>query len=393
MITPSQIREKNLSTVQSGGYDKEEVNALLAQIVESYQAVYDENKELYRKMEILAGKIEEYRSEEDSIKTALITAQKMADRIAKDAKEKAEEKLSASAATAQQTVTDAKEKADKMVAEARTYAANFTKEKQDAAESIITEAEAKANDAIDGAKVVAQEMLNQAKQLSEELMSKAKSEKAYHEQLIEKLRSESKSFKDSLLSLYESQMDRLGDMVDLKPQVDEDQAHIDSVESEMNQIISNIDEINKLQSQTVDAPTEEAAAQAPTAENTKGDTDDDQVDQIIDEIEEKQAPAASPEEASSALNAFTEDEITPLDENAPTISEIDEEPELEQVPPQQEEKTLFDDQAAMPFEDYFHVKSGDERTSETISLTAPDEDEYEEEEGSSKLRGFFKKKK
>lgn len=54
-------------------------------------------------------------------------------------------------------------------------------------------------------------------------------------------------------------MDRLGDMVDLKPQVDEDQAHIDSVESEMNQIISNIDEINKLQSQTVDAPTEEAA--------------------------------------------------------------------------------------------------------------------------------------
>ena len=44
MITPSQIREKNLSTVQSGGYDKEEVNALLAQIVESYQAVYDENK-------------------------------------------------------------------------------------------------------------------------------------------------------------------------------------------------------------------------------------------------------------------------------------------------------------------------------------------------------------
>ena len=52
MITPSQIREKNLSTVQSGGYDKEEVNALLSQIVESYQAVYDENKELYRKMEI-----------------------------------------------------------------------------------------------------------------------------------------------------------------------------------------------------------------------------------------------------------------------------------------------------------------------------------------------------
>ena len=386
MITPSQIQEKNLSTVQSGGYDKQEVNELLAQIVESYQAVYDENKELYRKMEILAGKIEEYRGEEDSIKTALITAQKMADRITKDAREQAEEKLSDSAATAQQTVTDAKEKADKMVAEARTYAANFTKEKQDAAESIITEAESKANDAIDGAKVVAQDMLNQAKQLSEELLSKARSEKAYHEQLIDKLRSESKNFKDSLLALYESQMERLGNMMELKPQVEQEQADIDTVESEMNQIISNIDEINKLQTQAADQSAQDDAAASQ----------DDQVDQIIDEIEEnaeQQTSAASPEEVSSAVHAFSEDEITPLDENAPTISEIDEEPELEQVSSQQEEKTLFDDQAAMPFEEYFHVKSGDERTSETISLTAPDEDEYDEDEGSSKLRGFFKKKK
>lgn len=390
MITPSQIREKRLSTVQNGGYDKEEVNTLLAQIVESYQAVFDENKELYRKMEILAGKIEEYRSEEDSIKTALITAQKMADRITKDAKEKAEEKLSESAATAQQTVTDAKEKADKMVAEARTYAANFTKEKQEAAESIISEAESKANEAINGAKVVAQEMLNQAKQLSEDLVSKAKSEKAYHEQLIEKLRNESKSFKDSLLSLYESQMSRLGDMVDLKPQVEQDQANIDSVESEMNQIISNIDEINKLQSKEDDAAAE-AEDDAPKV------ADDAQVDEIIDEIEEnaEHTPAASPEEVNSALHAFTEDEITPLDENAPTINEIDEEPELEKVAPAPAEQTLFDEQASMPFEDYFHVKSGETRTDETISLTAPDEDEdeYDEVEGSSKLRGFFKKKK
>lgn len=386
MITPSQIREKNLSTVQNGGYDKEEVNALLDQIAESYQAVYDENKELYRKMEILAGKIEEYRGEEDSIKTALITAQKMADRITKDAREQAEEKLSDSAATAQQTVTDAKEKADKMVAEARTYAANFTKEKQDAAESIITEAESKANDAIDGAKVVAQDMLNQAKQLSEDLLSKARSEKAYHEQLIDKLRSESKSFKDSLLALYESQMERLGNMMELKPQVEQEQSDIDAVESEMNQIISNIDEINKLQTQAADQSAQDATAPSR----------DDQVDQIIDEIEEnaeQQTPAASPEEVSSAVHAFSEDEITPLDENAPIINEIEEEPELEQVTPQQEEQTLFDDQAAMPFEDYFHVKSGDERTSETISLTAPDEDENDEDEGSSKLRGFFKKKK
>lgn len=384
MITPSQIREKNLATVQNGGYDKSEVNELLAEVVESYEAVYEENRELYRKMEILAGKIEEYRSEEDSIKTALITAQKMADRITKDAQEKAEEKLTESAATAQQTVMDAKAKADKMISEARTYAANFTKEKQDAAESIINEAEDKANEAINGAKVVAQNILNQAKQLSDDLVSKAKTEKEYHEDLVSKLKLESNSFKDSLLSLYETQMNRLREMVELKPEVDADNAKIEAVESEMNQIISDINEINKLQSQAAAQPETDSAA-----------VDDAQVDEIIDEIEElaEEEPeeAVNPEVVNSALNAFSADEITPLDKNAAYISEIDEEPELEKIAP--EDAPLFDAEGdAMPFENYFNVKKNEVRTEETISLIPPEDDD-EEEEDTSKFKGFFKKKK
>ena len=61
MITPRQIREKKISTVERDGYDRNEVNELLVDIIESYEAVCEENKELYRKMEILANRIEEYR--------------------------------------------------------------------------------------------------------------------------------------------------------------------------------------------------------------------------------------------------------------------------------------------------------------------------------------------
>lgn len=390
MITPSQIREKNLSTVQNGGYDKDEVNELLADVVESYEAVYNENKELYRKMEILANKIEEYRSEEDSIKTALITAQKMADRITKEAKEKAEEKLTESAATAQQTVMDAKEKADKMISEARTYVSDFTKEKQTAAESIINEAEGKANEAIDGAKLVAQNILNQAKQLSDELVTKAKAEKEYHETLVSKLKSESDGFKNSLMSLYQTQMEHLREMVELKPEVEEDNEKIKAVESEMNQIISDIDEINKLQSQPV---AEEPAAQDEKPEADEDNTSSDEtVDEIIDEIEEAEATreTVSKDEVDSALNAFSTDEITPLDENATYISEIDEEPEMEKVEPAKD--SLFEQEGeAMPFENYFNVKKEDVRTDETISLIPPEEED--EEEDSSRFKGFFKKKK
>ena len=90
MITPSDIRDKSFSTTRDGGYDVKEVNAFLDSVTDSYSAVIGENKELFRKMEILANKIEEYREEEDSIKSALITAQKTADSISKQAKDGAE---------------------------------------------------------------------------------------------------------------------------------------------------------------------------------------------------------------------------------------------------------------------------------------------------------------
>lgn len=119
MITPSQIRQRKISTVEGGGYDRNEVNELLLEVIESYEAVYAENKELYRKMEILANRIEEYRADEDTIKNAFITAQKTADKLMNETKQKAAESLEESAKTAQKTVVDAKEKADKIISRNR----------------------------------------------------------------------------------------------------------------------------------------------------------------------------------------------------------------------------------------------------------------------------------
>ena len=77
MITPSQIRQKKISTVEGGGYDRNEVNELLLEVIESYEAVYAENKELYRKMEILANRIEEYRADKILLKTHLLRHKKL----------------------------------------------------------------------------------------------------------------------------------------------------------------------------------------------------------------------------------------------------------------------------------------------------------------------------
>lgn len=416
MITPSQIREKKISTVESGGYDRDEVNELLLDIIESYEAIFDENKELYRKMEVLANRIEEYRADEDSIKTALITAQKMASQVTREAKEKADKSLADSAASAQQTVVDAKEKADKIIGEAREYVAGLTKEKAQAADEIVSEAQKKANEAIDSARVVAGNALSQARKLAGEIVNKAKAEKDYHSEIVSKLRDESKDFRATLVGLYEAQLDKLKDMVSEPDTFEKDSESIEELEKELNTLMENIAEVvgDEAEPETAEEPEQDATAEETVetaaedeieendeeeeiseAEEIEEISDDaeeqsvlsemDEVDEIIDELEssdtyaplrEAEDEPVSEEEVSNAIDAFTADEITPIEEGAKTIPVIEDEPEFE---------------SAMPFENYFNVKKENERTNETISLIPPDDDE-EEDEG-SRFKGFFKKKK
>ncbi len=416
MITPSQIREKKISTVESGGYDRDEVNELLLDIIESYEAIFDENKELYRKMEVLANRIEEYRADEDSIKTALITAQKMASQVTREAKEKADKSLADSAASAQQTVVDAKEKADKIIGEAREYVAGLTKEKAQAADEIVSEAQKKANEAIDSARVVAGNALSQARKLAGEIVNKAKAEKDYHSEIVSKLRDESKDFRATLVGLYEAQLDKLKDMVSEPDTFEKDSESIEELEKELNTLMENIAEVvgDEAEPETAEEPEQDATAEETVetddedeieenseegevseAEEIEEISDDaeeqsvssemDEVDEIIDELEssdtyaplrEAEEEPVSEEDVSNAIDAFTADEITPIEEGAKTIPVIEDEPEFE---------------SAMPFENYFNVKKENERTNETISLIPPDDDE-EEDEG-SRFKGFFKKKK
>ena len=418
MITPNQIREKTISTVESGGYDKTEVNELLLEVIESYEAVYTENKELYRKMEILANRIEEYRADEDSIKTALITAQKMASQVVNEAKEKAEKTVSESASSAQQTVLDAKEKAEKIISEARDYVASLTQEKEKAAQEIVSGAESKANEAIDSAKIVAQNVLDKAKTLSKELVEKAKEEKTYHEELASRLKTESKGFKESLISLYETQLGRLKDLAEDFDIASDDTSPADAIENEINSLISSIDEITgenvdeavvePAQEEIEDQEADEAVAEAIEAEDVdeveaeeeefviqeteasqqegiSEAEEDAEVDSIIEELEASQPDELEdfeeideePQDIGQAIDAFSSDEITPIADSTPSIPVIEDEPEFESEP--------------MPFESYFNVnKSDPHNTDETISLIPPDDDD---EDDNTKFKGFFKKKK
>ena len=89
MMTPDSIANKRFDKAM-GGYRQDEVDAFLEQIANEFRALQAEKDALERKVEVLANKIEEYREDEDSLRSALIGAQKLGDSVIRESKSKAE---------------------------------------------------------------------------------------------------------------------------------------------------------------------------------------------------------------------------------------------------------------------------------------------------------------
>lgn len=90
MLTPNEISNRKFEKSPFGGYKPEEVDSFLAEIAISYERLFEAKEAAEEKMEVLAEKLEEYRANEDSLRTVLIGAQKLGDNIIRDSKAKAE---------------------------------------------------------------------------------------------------------------------------------------------------------------------------------------------------------------------------------------------------------------------------------------------------------------
>ena len=88
MLTPQEVASRAFTRVSFGGYNMSMVDEFLDELTDDYTALYKENTALKAKMKILVDKVEEYRSTEDSMRTALLTAQKMATSMVAEAEEK-----------------------------------------------------------------------------------------------------------------------------------------------------------------------------------------------------------------------------------------------------------------------------------------------------------------
>ena len=123
MITAQDIREKTFEKSKFGGYDMAQVDEFLEELADDLTNSQKEVAVLKSKMKVLVDKIEEYRNNEAALNKSILSAQKLAQEIETEARDKAAK-----------VVADAEKKADETVGSI-TARAEFEEKRLAAAEA------------------------------------------------------------------------------------------------------------------------------------------------------------------------------------------------------------------------------------------------------------------
>ena len=109
MLTPQEVSSHAFPKAVMGGYNMSAVDEFLDELTEDYSALYKENTALKAKLKVLVEKVEDYRATEDSMRATLLTAQKMADNIVREAETKRDMILARADLDVQDRVNELKE--------------------------------------------------------------------------------------------------------------------------------------------------------------------------------------------------------------------------------------------------------------------------------------------
>ena len=89
MFTPREIRD-TVFDKGARGYNTEDVDAFLAQLADQIETLQTEKADAESKMMMLAERLEGYRKDEDTLRSALITSERLKEAVMTEARQKAE---------------------------------------------------------------------------------------------------------------------------------------------------------------------------------------------------------------------------------------------------------------------------------------------------------------
>ncbi|MFD2116207.1 DivIVA domain-containing protein [Paenibacillus yanchengensis] len=112
-LTPLDIHNKEFSR-RLRGYDEDEVNEFLDQVIKDYETIIRENKELHNEMLSLQEKLNHFANIEDTLSKTIIVAQEAADEVRHNAKKEAQLIVKEAEKNADRIVNDSLNKARKV---------------------------------------------------------------------------------------------------------------------------------------------------------------------------------------------------------------------------------------------------------------------------------------
>lgn len=89
MMNPNDIAGKRFEKGMGRTYRSDEVDKFLTQVADDMNDLIADKRESDQKLQVLAGKVEEYKNDEESMRSALIGAQKLGDSVVRNSREEA----------------------------------------------------------------------------------------------------------------------------------------------------------------------------------------------------------------------------------------------------------------------------------------------------------------
>ncbi len=119
MLNPNQIRSQEFDVSVLGGYKRESVDSFFAQVADDYERLVTENSELVKKLKVCVSKIEEYRKDEEFLKSAIINAEKLNENTLRNIEERERQSEKSAKETADRIISEAKAEAEGIIAKAK----------------------------------------------------------------------------------------------------------------------------------------------------------------------------------------------------------------------------------------------------------------------------------
>lgn len=185
-LTPLEIHNKEFPT-RMRGFDQDEVNEFLDQVIRDYEVLIRENKEVKDDLELVNKKLANYEEMQESLNKSIIVAQDAADRL----KENTDKEL------------------EVIKREADNYAKNVRQEAENYAEEVRKEADKYKEETCEDADGYSSNVHKEADDNADALLEEAVLKARKIEDETEALRKQSRVFKQRLQLLIESQLELL----------------------------------------------------------------------------------------------------------------------------------------------------------------------------------------